>query len=52
MDGEGMTPEGMDALLSGWNPDEHNGMSRCVNHAVSLADVELLPRIPPRRRSD
>ncbi|BGP41633.1 hypothetical protein JCM10450v2_005696 [Rhodotorula kratochvilovae] len=28
MDGEGMTPEGMDALLAGWNPDEHGGMRR------------------------
>ncbi|GAA5826415.1 hypothetical protein JCM3770_004697 [Rhodotorula araucariae] len=28
MDGEGMTPQGMDALLAGWNPDEHGGMRR------------------------
>ncbi|GAA6006112.1 hypothetical protein JCM10207_000527 [Rhodosporidiobolus poonsookiae] len=28
MDGEGMTPEGMDELLGSWNPDEHDGMNR------------------------
>lgn len=30
MDGKGMTPEGMDELLANWNPDEHEGMPRCV----------------------
>ncbi|KPV72309.1 uncharacterized protein RHOBADRAFT_55794 [Rhodotorula graminis WP1] len=28
MDNEGMTPEGMDDLLSAWNPDERGGMKR------------------------
>ncbi|GAA5871437.1 hypothetical protein JCM1840_002894 [Sporobolomyces johnsonii] len=28
MDGEGMTPEGMDELLANWNPEEHDGMRR------------------------
>ncbi|CEQ40216.1 SPOSA6832_01805 [Sporobolomyces salmonicolor] len=28
MDGEGMTPEGMDDLLANWNPEDHDGMRR------------------------
>ncbi|GAA5893063.1 hypothetical protein JCM5296_003062 [Sporobolomyces johnsonii] len=28
MDGEGMTPEGMDELLANWNPEDHDGMRR------------------------
>lgn len=50
MDNEGMTPEGMDALLGSWNPDEHDGMQRCV-HSLSLPRFErhLLPPPQPAR---
>lgn len=58
MDGEGIIPEAMDALLGNWNPDEHGGMRRCVLLSLSvssrrLADSHIpasscLPLLPSR----
>lgn len=30
MDGDGLTVDGMDHVLANWNPQEHDGMQRCV----------------------
>ncbi len=30
MDGDGLTVQGMEDVLGGWNPDEHGGMKRRV----------------------